>query len=75
MFNTILNHVGMLWIIRSNDETQYVIDKSNDKDWLINGHWYNPDICPRFHGSLFGYFITHARTDRYNLMYSLVAHD
>ena len=27
------------------------------------------------HGILFEYFITHARTDRYNIMRSLVAHD
>ena len=27
------------------------------------------------HGSLFEYFITHARTNRYNLACSLVAHD
>ena len=27
------------------------------------------------HGSLFEYFITHARTDRYNILYYLVAHD
>ena len=27
------------------------------------------------HGSLFGYLITHALTDRYNLMCSIVAHD
>ena len=37
--------------------------------------WYNTDICSRLHGSLFEYFITHARTDRYNIMCSLVAHD
>ena len=28
-----------------------------------------------FHGILFEYFITHARTDRYNLICSIVAHD
>ena len=37
--------------------------------------WYNTAIYLRLHGSLFEYFITHARTDRYNLMCYLVAHD
>ena len=32
-------------------------------------------IYLRFHGIPFEYFITHARTDRYNLMCYLVSHD
>ena len=75
MLNEILNHVGMLWIIRSNNEMKYEIYKSNHQYWLNKGPWYNPDICSRLHGSLFEYFITHARTGRYNLICSLVAHD
>ena len=54
---------------------KYEMDKSNHQDWLNKGPWYNPDICSRLHGSLFEYFITHARTDRYNIMCPLVAHD
>ena len=67
--------MGMLWIISSNDEMKYEIDESNHQDWLNKVPWYNTDICSRLHGSLFEYFITHARTDRYNLMCYLVEHD
>ena len=75
VLNAILHHWGMLWIISSNEEMKYKIDESNHQDWLNKGPWYNKDICSRFHGSMFEYFITHARTNRYNLMCSLVAHD
>ena len=75
VLNEILHHVGMLWIISSNDEIKYEIDKSNHQYWLNKGPWYNTAICSRLHGSLFDDFITHARTDRYNLMCSLFAHD
>ena len=36
---------------------------------------YNTSICYKLHGSIFEDFITQARTDRYNIMCSLVAHD
>ena len=39
----------------------------------IGGGWYM--ICSSLHGSLFEYFITHARTDRYDIMCYLVPHD
>ena len=65
----------MPWIISSNNEIKYEIDESNHQDWLNKGHWYNTDICSSLHISLFEDFITHARTDRYNLMCYLVAHD
>ena len=42
---------------------------------MNKGPWYNTSICFKLHGSMFGDFITRARTDRYNLMCSLVAHD
>ena len=48
---------------------------NNNQDWLNKVPWYNTDICLRLHGSLFEDFITHARSDIYNLMCSLVAHD
>ena len=54
---------------------KYDIDKSNHQYWLNKCPWYNTYICSRLHGSLFEDFITHARTDRYNLMCYLVAHD
>ena len=54
---------------------KYEIDGSNHPDWFNKGPCYNTAMCSRLHGSLFEYFITHARTDRYNLMCYLVAHD
>ena len=53
----------------------YEINKNNHQDWLNKGPWYNKPICLKLYGSMFEDFITHARTDRYNIMYSLVAHD
>ena len=53
----------------------YEIDESYHTDWLNKGPWYNTAICSRLHVSLFEDFITHARTNRYNIMCSLVAHD
>ena len=75
VLNAILHHMSLSWIINSNDEMKYEIDKINHQDWLNTGTWYNIAIYSRLHGSLFEYFIIHARTDRYNLMCSLVAHD
>ena len=75
VLNAILYHVGMSWIISSNDEMKYEIDKSNHKYWLNKIPWYNIYICSRLHGSLFKDFIKHARTNRYNLICSLVVHD
>ena len=75
MLNTILHHVGMSWIICSNEELLYGMDKINHPNWLNKGPWYNICIYLRFHGSLFEDFITHARTNRYNILCYLVAHD
>ena len=65
----------MSWIISSNEEMKYEMDKNNHQYWLNKGYWYNKSICLRLHGSLFEDFITHARSDRYNLMCYLVSHD
>ena len=75
VLNAILHHVGMSWIICSNKEIKYKIVEINHQDWLNKGHWYNTAICSRLHVSMLEYFITHARTYRYNLLCSLVAHD
>ena len=75
VLNTILHHVGMSWIISSNQEMEYEMDKNNHQDWLNKGPWYNTSICSKLHGSRFEDFITQARTDRYNPMCSLVAYD
>ena len=75
MLNAIFYHVGMSWIICSSEEIKYDIDKSNHPDWLNKGPWYNIDIFSKLHGSLFEYFISHERTDRYHLLCSIVSHD
>ena len=49
VLNAILYHVGMPWIISSNDEMKYEIDESNHQDLLNKGLWYNTDICLRLH--------------------------
>ena len=69
------HHVGLSWIISSNKEMNYEINtESNHLDWLNKGPWYNRNICSKLHGIRFEDFITQARTGRYNLMCSLVAH-
>ena len=37
--------------------------------------WHNKNICSKLYGTTFEGFIKQARTDRYNIMCSLVAHD
>ena len=64
VLNEILHHMGMSWIICSNEEMLYEMDESNNLDWLNKVTWYKKSICSRLHGSLFEYFITHAGTDR-----------
>ena len=75
VLNAIFHHVGMWWVISSNYEMKYEMEKVNHQDWLSKGSWYNTAIYSRFHGSLFEDFITYARTNRYNLICSLVVHD
>ena len=53
----------------------YEMNETNNQDWLEKGPWYKRYICSKLHGSRFEDFITQARTDRYNLMCSLVAHN
>ena len=74
LLNALFHHVGMSWIISSNKEMKYDMDKNNHQDWLNKCPWYNTSICLKLHGSRFEDFITQARTDIYNLMCSLVAH-
>ena len=51
------------------------MNETNHQDWLNKVPWYNTSICSKLHGSRFEDFITQARTDRYNLMFSSVAND
>ena len=71
----LLHNVGMSWIINSNREMEYKMNKTNHQYWLNKGPWYNRFIYYNLNGSRFEDFITQARTYRYNLMCYLVAHD
>ena len=51
------------------------MDENNPLHFLNRGPWYNTSICLKLYGSLFGDFITHSRTDRYNPICSLAEHD
>ena len=76
VLNAMLHHFGMSWIISSNQEMEYEMNiKNNHLDWFNKGPWYNKNICSELDGISLEDFITQARTDRYNLMCSLVAYD
>ena len=76
LLNAMLHHVGISWIISSNQEMEYdMTTKRNHLDWLNKGPWHNKNICSILNGIKFEDFITQARTDWYNIMCSLVAHD
>ena len=75
VFSSILHHVGILKIISSKNGMTYEIDEINHQHWLDKGPWYYTSICSRLHGILFEDFITHARTNKYNLLCYLVAHE
>ena len=73
LFNSLLHHVGLSWIISSKKQMKYEIEENNS-DWLNGGPGYNTSICSKLHGTLFDGFIRNARTDRYNIMCSMTAH-
>ena len=52
MLNTVLHHVGMSWIIETNQHLQYDMDKHNP-NWMTGGPWYNTSIYKKLHGKLF----------------------
>ena len=48
VLNSILHHVGMSWIISSNQEMEYEMNtKNNHLDWLNKVLWYNKNICSK----------------------------
>ena len=75
VLNKILHNVGMSWIICSKNELFYEIEENNHPNWLNKCPWYNTAICSKLHGKMFEDFIRHARTDRYHLVCSIIAHD
>ena len=74
MLNKILHHDGMLWIIETNEQLQYDMDKHNS-EFITGGTWYETYICKKLYGKLFEGFIINARTDRYSIMCSIDAHE
>ena len=44
VLNEMLNHVGMSWIISSNREMEYEMNKTNHQDWLNKVPCYNTSI-------------------------------
>ena len=75
MLNAILHNLGMSWIICSKEKIKYGMDEINHPNCLNKVTWYNTSICSRLHGIIFEDFITHAVTDRYNILCYMVAHD
>ena len=50
------------------------MDKYNS-EWMTCGPWYNTSIFKKLNGKLFEGFIRNARTDRYNIMCPIDAHE
>ena len=50
------------------------MDKHNS-EWMTGGPWYNTSICKKLHGKVFEGIIKNSRTDRYNIMCSIDAHE
>ena len=43
VLNKVLQHVGMSWIIKTNQHLEYDMDKHNP-NWMTSGLWYNTYI-------------------------------
>ena len=74
VLNKLLQHVGLSWIIESNQKLEYNIGEHNP-DWLINSPWYNTHIWTKLHGTVLEKYIRNVRSDRYNPMCYIVSHD
>ena len=48
VLNTMLHHVGMLWIFENHEQLQYYMDIQNS-DWTTGGPCYNTSICKKLH--------------------------
>ena len=75
VMNSMLHHVGMSWMISSKKEIDYDnFNNTRNLGWFETGPWHNKNICSKLYGTTFEGFIKQARTDRYIIMCSLVAH-
>ena len=59
----------------SNKQMKYNTKENNHPDWLNKVPWYNTSIWSKLHGTVSEDFIRNARTDRYNIMCYITAHD
>ena len=50
------------------------MDKHNS-NFMTGGPWYDTYICKKIHGNLLEGFIINARTDRYNIIFFIDAHE
>ena len=50
VLNTMLHHVGMIWIIEKHEGLKYDMYILNS-DWLTVSPWYNISICNKLHGT------------------------
>ena len=74
VLNTMLQHVGMIWVIEYQEYLKDDTDIQNS-DWMTGGTWYNTSICKKLYGKLFEGFIINSRTDRHNIMCSIDAYE
>ena len=50
------------------------MEKPNS-EWMTCGPWYNTSICEKLHVNMFEGFFRNSRTDIYNIMCSIDAHE
>ena len=74
MLSSVLHHVGLSCIISSNKQTKYHVEENNP-NCLDSCPWYNTTICYKLNGTGIEYFIQNSRTDIYNIMCSINAHN
>ena len=48
VLNTVLLHVSVSRIIKTDQHLEYDMDKHN-QNWMTDGTWYNTYICEKFH--------------------------
>ena len=53
----------------------YEIEENNHPDWFNKVPWYTTSICSKLYDKVFEDFIKNTKTNRYILMYSIIAHD
>ena len=48
VLNTMLHHVGMLWINKTHEQLKYDVEEQNS-EWMTGFLWYNTSICKKIH--------------------------